>query len=212
MRAGGLVRVAVIGALIATGCDSSEGGGAGGAAGTASGGAAGSSSAGAGGAAGAAAGTAGGAGAAGASAGGASAGGAAGTSTGGAAGASAGGAAGSDPGCDGRSGGAIVTFQITTESLSVWVTDSSFVDEALSQLTGAPPRIPVFEDLIAGADCDPQWTWHPDPAKVQFADATIEVCDGRPSDIENDQTYWLGTVDSYCPWSATATAVDDRRQ
>ena len=44
------------------------------------------------------------------------------------------------------------------------------------------------------------WGWH-------FTDATlvelsIELCDGRPSTVQADLNYWLGTVKSFCPWSS----------
>jgi hypothetical protein len=143
-------------------------------------------------------------------------GGASGTSaTGGSAGSGAtgGGAGGSDAGavCATRAGGALVTFQIVTETLTVWVTNSAFIDEALELKNAGEQRIPSFEDLLEGSDCDAQWSWHPDPGQVSFADFTIELCDGLPSHIEDDKTYWLGTVDSYCPWSAQVVDVVDRR-
>jgi hypothetical protein len=115
--------------------------------------------------------------------------------------------------CAERTDGALIDFAITSETLRLWLTDDAFIDEALAQLGGQmQPRVPVLSVLIDGQDCDPQWTWHVDPAQVEFADATIELCDGLPSHIEGDKTYWLNTVMSYCPWSDTVTAVDDRRQ
>jgi len=37
---------------------------------------------------------------------------------------------------------------------------------------------------------------------VRLADLTIEVCDGRPSHLDRDLDYWIGTVERYCPWGA----------
>ena len=42
--------------------------------------------------------------------------------------------------------------------------------------------------------------WHMKPNTIQFADVTIEACDGRPSDVQSDITYWVDTVKRYCPW------------
>ena len=42
--------------------------------------------------------------------------------------------------------------------------------------------------------------WHMRPGSIQFADVTTEVCDGRPSDVQGDITYWVDTVKRYCPW------------
>lgn len=48
------------------------------------------------------------------------------------------------------------------------------------------------------------WSWHIDPATFEFADATTEVCDGKPSFVE------AGTItsDYFCPWSAKVIAVE----
>lgn len=113
--------------------------------------------------------------------------------------------------CSGRTGGALITFSIVDELLSVWVTDGAFIDEAKSLLAEGKRRIPIFGTLLDGAACDAQWTWHPGAADVSFADVAIEVCDGLPSHIEADKEYWIGTVGQYCPWSAVVVAVDDRR-
>ena len=108
-------------------------------------------------------------------------------------------------------GGAIVSFRIVNESLATWVTDDSFIDRAKQHLANGTHQVPIFNKLLDGRSIDPQWSWHVDPQDVSFADAAIELCDGLPSHIEANKTYWLQTVGSYCPWSATVTAIDDRR-
>ena len=97
------------------------------------------------------------------------------------------------------------------ETLAVWVTDGAFIDRAKQILSGGARQIPIFGTLLDGGACDPQWTWHVDPANVAFADAAIELCDGLPSHVEADKNYWIKTVGTFCPWSAVVTAVDDRR-
>jgi aldose sugar dehydrogenase len=109
------------------------------------------------------------------------------------------------------SGGAIVSFRIVNESLATWITDDPFIDRAKQHLANGTHQVPIFNKLLDGRSIDPQWTWHVDPQDVAFADAAIEVCDGLPSHVEGNKTYWLQTVGSYCPWSAVVTAVDDRR-
>ncbi len=121
------------------------------------------------------------------------------------------GGSGTSGACDERSGGALIDFEIAGETLRVWIENDAFIDEALMLLDSGESRIPVFNTLLNGQDCDAQWTWHPDPQNVEFADFTIELCDGLPSHIEADKSYWFDTVTTYCPWSAMVTAVDDRR-
>jgi len=113
--------------------------------------------------------------------------------------------------CSARTGGAMIRFGIQNESLTVWVTNGPFIDRAVQLLATGGRQVPIFGTLFDGAACDPQWTWHVDPQNVSFADAAIELCDGLPSHIEANKAYWLGTVKSYCPWSAVVTAIDDRR-
>jgi hypothetical protein len=43
------------------------------------------------------------------------------------------------------------------------------------------------------------WPWHLEPDSVRMAEVSIELCDGRPSLIEEDLEYWIETVGSYCP-------------
>jgi aldose sugar dehydrogenase len=108
-------------------------------------------------------------------------------------------------------GGALVTFLIVNESLTVWVTNGAFIDRAKQLLATGTRQIPIFNTLLDGRTVDPQWTWHVDPQNVSFADFAIEVCDGLPSDIEANKTYWLETIGGFCPWSAVVTNVDDQR-
>lgn len=42
------------------------------------------------------------------------------------------------------------------------------------------------------------WSWH--FTDLALAEASIELCDGRPSMVEANLTYWLDTVKSFCPW------------
>ncbi|HLE56804.1 MAG TPA: hypothetical protein VJB15_06955, partial [Rhodothermia bacterium] len=112
--------------------------------------------------------------------------------------------------CSGRAGGALITFSFTGfETLRVWITNGPFIDRAKEFLATGTTQIPVFYPLLDGRDCDSFWTWHPDPATPEWADSTIEVCDGHPSDVESDKPYWFGI--GFCPWSATVIAVEDSR-
>jgi hypothetical protein len=42
------------------------------------------------------------------------------------------------------------------------------------------------------------WNWHLEDAEL--AEATIELCDARPSMVEADLPAWIGQ--RFCPWSA----------
>jgi len=113
--------------------------------------------------------------------------------------------------CASRTGGALVTFKIAgDEKLTLWVTDPAFIAAAKDKLTDGTTQIPMFEVLLDGTDCDAQYTWHVDPARVSFTDFATEVCDGLPSYIEHNKSEWLNKVHNYCPWQSQVIAVDAR--
>jgi len=111
--------------------------------------------------------------------------------------------------CAARPGGALVTFRIGRESMTVWVTNGDFIDRALRSVRTGRPLIPVFNRLLDGADCDAQWSWHVDPQDVMFASDATGACDGLPSFVEGNKPHWLETVGAFCPRSAVVTAVED---
>jgi hypothetical protein len=110
--------------------------------------------------------------------------------------------------CSDYSDGALVTFDIVGQSLTVWITNPAFIAEAESLLAAGQQKVPLFEEVIDGVGCDPQYTWHVDPEAASFADFTIELCDGTPSYVEQNKTTWIRQVGSYCPWSAIVTGVE----
>ena len=68
----------------------------------------------------------------------------------------------------------------------------------------------VMGSLVRGdGGFNAPFSWHLMPASVGFPDAAIELCDGRPSQVEENLDYWINTVQRFCPWSAQIVA-DDR--
>jgi hypothetical protein len=43
---------------------------------------------------------------------------------------------------------------------------------------------------------------------VAFAEFTIELCDGRPSDVERERMTFGGR--RFCPWTARIVRLDER--
>ncbi|SHL32390.1 hypothetical protein SAMN02745216_05013 [Desulfatibacillum alkenivorans DSM 16219] len=48
------------------------------------------------------------------------------------------------------------------------------------------------------------WGWHHVTNQWALAEMSMELCDGRPSHVEDDLDYWLNTVGGFCPWSSYA--------
>jgi hypothetical protein len=104
------------------------------------------------------------------------------------------------------SGHAIATFEVAgNETFKVELASPQLVDHARRLLAGDDvAAIPIGTVVRGDPGPNAPWSWHVDPATLQFADMTIGVCDGLPSFVED------GTVssDQYCPWSAKIVAVD----
>jgi hypothetical protein len=107
--------------------------------------------------------------------------------------------------CGGLTVSGIVEFEIGDETLTVGTMNGAFFAEARRLFESGEQRIPVFNTLVDGSACDAQWSWHPDPTDLEFADITIELCDGLPSYVEENKAEWFQSVGNYCPWSARVT-------
>ena len=112
--------------------------------------------------------------------------------------------------CAERTGGAEIVITVTDETFRFWSEDDGFIDAAIAHHDAGSTQVAMFDDLLEDADCDDQWSFHVGPT-MSWADFAIEVCDGRPSDVEGDLTYWIDTVGQWCPWGPEVTSVDDRR-
>ncbi len=107
---------------------------------------------------------------------------------------------------DGSEGGTYVaTFQVVDEQFKVELVSQELIDHARDLMAGGQEgRIPLGTVVRDDPGVNEPWSWHIDPATLEFADMTIEVCDGLPSFVE-DATV---TSDQYCPWSAEIVALE----
>ena len=68
------------------------------------------------------------------------------------------------------------------------------------RVSGEPASV-LMGELVAGdGGFNGPYGWHLDPETVEVVDMAIELCDGKPSFVEEDLEYWLETVERYCPW------------
>lgn len=98
----------------------------------------------------------------------------------------------------------VYELEVAGELFRVAITDSATAARA-EQLLASGAANNVNGALRRGhGGFNAPYSWHMDPATIEFPDMTIEVCDGRPqSDVEQDVRYWVDTVGRYCPWGAT---------
>lgn len=103
--------------------------------------------------------------------------------------------------------GTVVTFQVEQEEYRVLLTDPADIAIARQLLAGEEaPRIPNGL-IVRGSDggVNTGYSWYIDPRSVEFAEVTMEVCDGLPSYVEDGSL----TGDRYCPWSAVIVSIDE---
>ncbi|MET0460576.1 MAG: hypothetical protein ABW195_15100, partial [Ilumatobacteraceae bacterium] len=115
-----------------------------------------------------------------------------------------------DDGPDSSDGGSsdgpvVATIQVVDEQFKVELATPELIEHARQLLAGEEVAgIPLGTVVRDDPGVNEPWSWHIDPATLEFADMTIEVCDGLPSFVE-DRTV---TSDQYCPWSAEVIAVE----
>jgi hypothetical protein len=99
----------------------------------------------------------------------------------------------------------VVTVRVAdAEEYCIRLTNADDIAIARKLLVGeAAPHIPNGQVVRGEPDVNVRYSWHIDPASVEFADTATEVCDGRPSDVEQR----VITSDRYCPWSAKVVAI-----
>jgi hypothetical protein len=112
-------------------------------------------------------------------------------------------------GCDGSPSGpsphAIVTFSVIDERFRASLTNGEVIAAARAAQAGGTARIPIGR-IAPGTQANTGWSWHLED--VAFAESTIELCDGRPSDVERQGTSFGGG--RYCPWTATIVDIEPR--
>jgi len=100
----------------------------------------------------------------------------------------------------------VATFEVAgDETYKVELATPELIEHAERLLAGEEvAAIPLGTVVRDDAGVNEPWSWHIDPATLEFADVTIEVCDGLPSYVE-DRTV---TSEQYCPWSAKIVKID----
>ena len=99
--------------------------------------------------------------------------------------------------------GAVVTFAVVGETFRVALTTAEQVAAARAAQSGGRAKIPTGR-IVPGTQVNTGWSWHLED--VAFAEITIELCDGRPSDVERAGVQFGGG--RFCPWGATVVRID----
>jgi hypothetical protein len=95
---------------------------------------------------------------------------------------------------------ALVTWKVGSETFRTYLNRPEDVGAVRTAIRrGERAGIPIGR-IYRGTRENLGHGWH--LRNVTLAEVTIELCDGRPSDLDGDLDYWAGTVKRYCPWGA----------
>ena len=100
----------------------------------------------------------------------------------------------------------VATFQVAgDQTYRIQLVTQEQIDHVKALLAGSEEgRIPNGKVVRDDPSVNAPWSWHIDPTTLEFADNTIEVCDGLPEYVEDG----IVTSDYYCPWSAVAIKLE----
>ena len=99
--------------------------------------------------------------------------------------------------------GAVATFAVGGETFRVSLATADQVAAARAAQSGGSARIPIGR-VAQGTQVNAGWSWHLED--VTFAEVAVELCDGRPSDVERAGIQFGGG--RFCPWSAIVVRID----
>jgi hypothetical protein len=111
-------------------------------------------------------------------------------------------------------GGVLATFRSVDQTFKVFVTNPATIAALFAlqrgEATASIPNGRILRGSGPGKHNAP-YSWHFDPADVEMADFTIEVCDGAPSYVESHLAEYVDVIGRYCPWGAKLVALQDFR-
>lgn len=93
---------------------------------------------------------------------------------------------------------ALFTVDVAGERLTMRLTDPDSIRLAEGNLRGRNTRFPLGPLRKGDGGFNARWSWHLDPAETRLVEVAIELCDGRPSYVEEHQDDYP----VYCPWGA----------
>jgi hypothetical protein len=106
-------------------------------------------------------------------------------------------------------GAVIAEFLTPDGSFKVLLTGAAADHARAANEAGTQPGIPNGKILRGDGGVNLGHDWH--LVEVEFADMTIEVCDGTAAYIDSiGYDEWIANHgDRYCPWSAELVAIEE---
>jgi len=94
-------------------------------------------------------------------------------------------------------------------TFTILLTDTARIQEARDIVRGVQTdRVSVMGTIIkAPASYNPPWSYHLDPASIEFFDFAIEVCDAHPQYVEQHLQEACGAFLPGCVWCPYSSVV-----
>lgn len=101
--------------------------------------------------------------------------------------------------------GPIAVIEVSGEVYRIALTTPDALAGARALLAGtSAAAIPNGTVVYGDPGPNAPWSWHIDPATLGWAEMTTEVCDGRPTQLQDG----VFTYASFCPWSAVLLGIE----
>ena len=113
---------------------------------------------------------------------------------------------------DALTGGALATFEVEGERFRAWTTNPQPIHDLRQRRQGTSTANIPNGRILRGAGRarhNAPYHWHLDPQDIAMAEATIELCDGLPSYVEENVDDFVENVGRYCPWAAQLVELRD---
>lgn len=100
----------------------------------------------------------------------------------------------------------VATFEVAGgEQYKIELATPELIEHAKALLAGENlPAVPNGVVIREDSGVNEPWSWHIDPATLEFANISIVGCDGIPQYVEDK----IVTSDRFCPWSARVVAIE----
>jgi hypothetical protein len=102
-------------------------------------------------------------------------------------------------------GGQYFTVQAGKDSFVMYVTDQNSIRLATENFQGKNKTFPSGRIERGHGGHNWPWNWHFIPQSIRMVEASIEVCDGAPSYVEDHVNDYVAI--GYCPWGAKVIKV-----
>ena len=104
----------------------------------------------------------------------------------------------------------VATIKTPQGTYRAVITDPAMIEKAKLELAGGGDAgVPIGPLAWGNGGVNKGHRWH--LTDLQFADLTVELCDGTARMVDRDPAYWIGTVGYFCPWSGEVVKLKPLR-